>query len=480
MRTGDRSSFSGQQNPGVGSAEIGSAEIDPRQPATVLDGTTLSRVSLAGCSVAMRGQPEATIADAASLAPFATRAPGLQAAALPADMRIALVHDWFPAYRGGERVVSSLLGLFPDIDVFTLFDFLTETEREEHFGGKKFTVSPMNGWPLARRFYRHLFALCPFFIEQFNVVEHDGVISSSAAYARGVITRPDQPHLCYVHSPIRYAWDQQFEYLEQARLGMGPKGLLFRWMLHRMRIWDVRTAFGPDLMVTNSTYVRERVRRIYGRDAEVIFPPVDVDSMPFYEHKDDYYVVASYLVPYKRIDLIVRAFNAMPNRRLLVLGNGQQERELKAMAEPNIEFAGHLSRPAFLDKIAKAKAFVFAGCEDFGIVLAEAQACGTPLIAFGRGGARDIVRIADDNEDPTGLLFDRQTKETIINAVEAFEARASSISPEACRENAIRFSESRFHREFADAWGRAVEVNKRGFGFASENIRSAGVRNPAV
>ena len=316
-------------------------------------------------------------------------------AAAPAatDMRIAVVHDWFPAYRGGERVVSSMLGLFPEADVFTLFDFLSEAERDTYFGGKRFTVSAMNSWPLARRSYRHLFFLCPFFIEQFNVVDHDGVISSSAAFARGVITRPDQPHLCYVHSPIRYAWDQQFEYLDQAGLRLGPKGLLFRWMLHRMRIWDVRTAFGPDLMVANSTYVRERMRRIYGRDAQVIFPPVEVDNVPFCEHKDDYYVVASFLVPYKRIDLIVRAFNAMPNRRLVVVGEGQQARELKAMAGPNINFTGYLSRAAFLDTIAKAKAFIFAGCEDFGIVMAEAQACGTPLIAFDRGGARDIVRV---------------------------------------------------------------------------------------
>ena len=402
--------------------------------------------------------------------PTAARWPGQTAAVGTAEMRVALVHDWFPAYRGGERVVSSLLGLFPEADVFTLFDFLSQADHDEYFGGRKFTVSAMNSWPLARRYYRHLFFLCPFFMEQFNVVEHDGVISSSAAFARGVLTRPDQPHLCYIHSPIRYAWDQQFEYLKQAGLGFGPKGLLFRWFLHRARMWDVRTAYGPDLMVTNSTYVRERVRRIYGRDAEVIFPPVDVENLPFYEHKDDYYVVASFLVPYKRIDLIVRAFNAMPNRRLMILGDGQQERELKAMAGPNISFAGHLPRAAFLDAIAKAKAFVFAGCEDFGIVLAEAQACGTPLIAFGRGGARDIVRSPEDSDNPTGLLFDRQTPESIIDAVEAFEANANRIAPEACRESAMRFSEARFHRQFADAWGRTVEANKRGFGVRSADI----------
>lgn len=416
--------------------------------------------------------PELTSLHAGRAAPPAKRSPTLQAAApAAADMRIALVHDWFPRYRGGERVVESMLGLFPEADVFTLFDFLTQAERDDHFAGKKFTVSALNSWPLARRSYRHLFFLCPFFIEQFNVTEHDGVISSSAAFARGVITRPDQPHLCYVHSPIRYAWDQQFEYLDQAGLRLGPKGLLFRWMLHRIRIWDVRTAFGPDLMAANSTYVRERMRRIYGRDALVIYPPVEVDDMPFCEHKDDYYVVASFLVPYKRIDLIVRAFNAMPNRRLLVVGDGQQARELKAMAGPNIKFTGYLSRTAFLDTIAQAKAFIFAACEDFGIVMAEAQVCGTPLIAFGRGGARDIVRTPEDSAAPTGLLFDRQTVEALTDAVEAFEARGGRISPEACRENAMRFSEARFHREFADAWGKTVEVNRRGFGPGNTDIR---------
>jgi glycosyltransferase involved in cell wall biosynthesis len=377
-------------------------------------------------------------------------------------MRVALVHDWFPAFRGGERVLSSMLDLFPNADVFTLFDFLSEAEHDAHFGGKRFVVSPMNNWPFARRCYRHLFFLGPFFIEQFNVVEHDGVISSSAAFARGVITRPDQPHLCYVHSPIRYAWDQQFEYLEQARLRLGAKGLLYRWMLHRLRIWDVRTAFGPDLMVANSTYVRERIRRIYGREAEVIHPPVEVEGVPFCERKDDYYVVASFLVPYKRIDLIVRAFNAMPNRRLLVVGEGQQARELKAMAGPNIMFTGYLPRAAFFDMIAKAKAFIFAGCEDFGMVMAEAQACGTPVIAFNRGGARDIVRSAENGAAPTGLLFGRQTTDAIIGAVEAFEAVNAEVAPAACRENAMRFSEVRFHREFADAWSRAIDANRRG------------------
>ena len=419
------------------------------------EGGSIFRIPAEVTSLDMRLDPVAA-------APALSSSLGLPAVPAVADRRIAVVHDWFPAYRGGERVISSMLRLFPEADVFTLFDFLSEAEHDTYFGGKRFTVSAMNSWPLARRAYRHLFFLCPFFIEQFNVTAHEGVISSSAAFARGVITRPDQPHLCYVHSPIRYAWDQQFEYLDQANLQLGPKGLLFRWMLHRMRIWDARTAFGPDLMVANSTYVRARMRRIYGRDALVVFPPVEVEAVPFCEHKDDYYVVASFLVPYKRVDLVVRAFNGMPNRRLVVVGEGQQARELKAMAGPNVKFTGHLSRAAFLETIANAKAFIFAGCEDFGIVLAEAQACGTPLITFDRGGARDIVRSGENGAAPTGLLFGRQTTDAIIGAVEAFETMSAKVAPAACRENAMRFSEGRFHREFSDAWGRAVDANRRG------------------
>ncbi|MGA2129919.1 MAG: glycosyltransferase, partial [Xanthobacteraceae bacterium] len=266
--------------------------------------------------------------------------------------------------------------------------------------------------------------------------------------------------MCYVHSPVRYAWDQQFEYLRQARLGYGPKGLLFRYMLHNMRMWDFRTSFGPDLMVANSSHVRERIRRIYGREADVVFPPVDIDEMTYAQHKDDYYVVASYLVPYKRVDLVVRAFNEMPTRRLVVAGAGQQLSELKEMAGPNVTFTGHLARNKFVDVIARAKAFVFAGCEDFGIVMAEAQACGTPLVAFGRGGACDIVRNLGEAEPATGVLFGAQTPTAVKDAVQRFETHADRISAAACRENATRFSVERFQHKIAESWLRTLETKR--------------------
>lgn len=367
---------------------------------------------------------------------------------------MAIVHDWCPDFRGGERVLARLCRLFPHADVFTLFDFLDPEVKARHFPGRAFRTSPLNRLPGARHYYRSLFALCPFFVEQFDVTGYDLVVSSSSAFARGVITRPDQPHLCYVHSPARYAWDEQFTYLDQARLGFGPKGLVYRYLLHRLRSWDVRTAHGPDLMAANSEFVRARIRRIYGREATVIHPPVDVDQMPFTPQKDNYYIAASFLAPYKRTDLVLRAFREMPEHRLLVVGEGQQSAALRALEAPNITFTGYLERQNYVDIVRNAKAMVFAGCEDFGIALAEAQAAGTPLIAFGRGGARDIVRPLGVG-DPTGVLFPRQTEQAVRCAVETFERHLATISPLACHQNAQRFSAERFDREVLAAVDQA-------------------------
>lgn len=377
------------------------------------------------------------------------------------DRRVAIVHDWCPTFRGGERVLAQLCRLFPGADVFTLFDFLPDDIKDEYFPQVIFHTSVANRLPMVDKFYRALFFLCPFLIEQFDVTGYDVVISSSAAFARGVLTRPDQPHLCYVHSPIRYAWDEQFSYLDQGRLGFGPRGVLFRYLLHRLRTWDTRTAHGPDLMLANSQYVRSRIRRIYGRDAQVVFPPVEMNELRYVADKDDYYVTASFLAPYKRTDLVIQAFNEMPNRRLLVVGEGQQSSALRAMAGSNIIFTGYLPRRDYVEAVALAKALVFAGCEDFGITLAEAQACGTPLIAFSRGGACDIVRRLGATDAPTGVLFERQTAAAIRGAVEYFEVHQRAITPAACRQNAGRFSIERFNGEIAAAFARVLELHTR-------------------
>jgi len=381
------------------------------------------------------------------------------APAAPSGLKIALVHDWCPSFRGGERVLAELCAMYKGAQVFTLFDFLPPDIKEAYFREVSFHTSVADRLPWVHKYYRALFFACPFLIEQFDVTGFDAVISSSAAFARGVITRPDQPHLCYVHSPIRYAWDEQFSYLAQGRLGYGPKGLAFRYLLHKLRSWDARTAHGPDHMLANSTYVRGRIRRIYGRDAQVVFPPVALDELTYSAEKDDYYITASFLAPYKRTDLVIEAFNAMPNRRLLVVGDGQQSARLRGLAKPNVQFAGFLPRRDYVEAVANARALVFAGCEDFGIALAEAQACGTPLIAYGRGGAGDIVRDLGRAERPTGILFREQSVAAVIGAVERFEAVSAALHPEACRDNAQRFSTERFRRDIAAAFNATLGLH---------------------
>ena len=378
---------------------------------------------------------------------------------IAAGMRIAIVHDWCPDFRGGERVLAELCKLFKTAEVFTLFDFLPDEIKQQHFPGVTFHTSIANRIPKVRKFYLALFPICPLLIEQFDVTQYDAVISSSAAYARGVLTRPDQPHLCYVHSPIRYAWDEQFSYLQQGNLGFGPKGLLFRYLMHRLRLWDVRTAHGPDLMLANSSYVRARIRRVYGLDARVVFPPVDVDEAAVCVDKDDYYVTAAFLAPYKRTDLVIDAFNAMPTRKLLVVGDGQQAAKLKDRAGPNISFAGYLPRAEYIKAVSRARALVFAGCEDFGIALAEAQAYGTPLIAFARGGAMDIVRPLGRIGEPTGVLFEHQSVQSVIDAVKRFDINAEHIQPLACRKNAMRFNPERFAREIYAAFASTMSMH---------------------
>ncbi len=353
-------------------------------------------------------------------------------------------------------MLAELCRIFKGAEVFTIFDFLPDHIKRKHFPGVIFHTSVANRIPKVSKFYRSLFPICPFLIEQFDVTDFDAVISSSAAFARGVLTRPDQPHLCYVHSPIRYAWDEQFSYLRHGELGYGPKGLLFRYLMHKLRIWDTRTAHAPDVMIANSNFVRARIRRIYGIDSQVVFPPVENAEIACPAEKGDYYVMASFIAPYKRADLVVEAFNAMPKRKLLVVGDGQNVGQLRSIAGRNIRFTGYLPRAEYLETVARAQALVFAGCEDFGIALAEAQAYGTPLIAFGRGGAMDIVRPLGMAQWPTGVLFDRQTPEAVIAAVERFEASRSAILSSACRENAKRFSPEQFARGVANAFAAAL------------------------
>lgn len=244
----------------------------------------------------------------------------------------------------------------------------------------------------------------PLAIEQLDVSKHNVILSSSHAVAKGILTGPDQLHISYVHSPIRYAWDLQHQYLREAKLDKGIKGLITKWLLHKIRMWDYRTANGVDHFIANSKFISRRIKKVYGRDADVIYPPVNVDRFNICEQKDDYFFTASRLVPYKKIDLIVEAFSQMPDKKLVVIGDGSEMSKIKQKATKNIEILGYQPDATMTDYMKKAKAFVFAAEEDFGITPVEAQACGTPVIAFGKGGVLETIK-GLEQESPTGFSF---------------------------------------------------------------------------
>uniref|UniRef100_E1T824 Glycosyl transferase group 1 n=1 Tax=Burkholderia sp. (strain CCGE1003) TaxID=640512 RepID=E1T824_BURSG len=359
-------------------------------------------------------------------------------------VRIAIVHDWLVTYAGAEKVLEQIVACFPDADLFSLVDFLDD---RSFLRGKPVTTSFIQNLPLARSKYRTYLPLMPLAIEQLDVSAYDVVISSSHAVAKGILTGPDQVHISYVHSPIRYAWDLQHQYLQQSKLTSGPKSAMARLILHYIRNWDIRTSNSVDGFVANSEFIARRIKKVYQRDAQVIFPPVDVEAFTLCTAKEDFYLTASRMVPYKKIDLIVQAFARMPERKLVVIGDGPDMQKIRAKAGPNVEIMGYQPFNVLKDRMSRAKAFVFAAEEDFGISVVEAQACGTPVIAFGKGGALETVRDLSEPR-PTGMFFDEQSEESIVAAIERFEANARRFSPLDCRANAERFSAANFRERF--------------------------------
>ena len=368
--------------------------------------------------------------------------------------RVALVHDWLTAYVGGERVLEQMIMLFPEADLFTTIDTLPDTERA-FLRGKRPITSFAQNTPLLRRHYRHFLPLLMLAVEQLDVSDAELVLSSSASVGKGVLTGPDQLHIAYVHSPMRYAWDLQHQYLRDAGLTRGVRALLARWLLHKARLWDTRTGNGVDHFIANSEFIARRIRKVYRREATVIYPPVDVNGFPLCEAKEDFYLTASRLVPYKKVPAIVEAFRELPDRRLVVVGDGSDMSRVKALAGKNVEILGYQPTAVLRDLMQRAKAFVFAAEEDFGIAPVEAQACGTPVIAYARGGARETIR-GLDRPRPTGLFFDTQSAEAIAAAIKSFERIQDRCTPTACSDNAMRFSDAVFrarYRSFVhDCW----------------------------
>lgn len=356
-------------------------------------------------------------------------------------MKVAVVHDWFVTYAGAERVVEQILVLYPSADIFSVVDFLPDDQRG-FVRGKKAQTSFIQRLPFAQNKYRGYLPLMPLAIEQLDVSDYDLVISSSHAVAKGVITGPNQLHICYCHSPIRYAWDFQHQYLREAGLNKGPKSWLARWFLHKMRLWDLRTTNGVDHFISNSDYIGRRIKKVYGRESTTIYPNVAVEDFEVVEAKEDFYFTASRLVPYKKVDLIVRAFAEMPDKKLVVIGDGPQMEKVKAAATPNIQVLGYQPFDVLKDYMARAKGFVFAAEEDFGIVPVEAQACGTPVIAYGKGGARETLVAGE-----TGVFFDEQNEASLQAAINEFENDVI-IDPVKVRQHAERFSTAVFKQRF--------------------------------
>ncbi|WP_168793512.1 glycosyltransferase family 4 protein [Paraburkholderia aromaticivorans] len=359
-------------------------------------------------------------------------------------MRVAIVHDWLVAPGGAEKVLEQIIECFPDADLFSLVDFL---EDRKPLGGKPVTTSFIQRLPFARRHYRAYLPLMPLAVERLDLSGYDLIITSSHTLAKGVPVRPDQRLVSFVHSPMRFAWDRQHQSLREANLTHGPKSWAARALLHYLRRWDSHSANGVDRLIANSHFVARCVMKTYRRDAAVIPQPVDVHKFELCTRKEDFYLTVSRLVPYKRIDLIVETFNATPHRKLVVIGDGPEMAAIRAKAGPNVTILGYQPFEVLKDHLQRARAFVFAAEKDFGIVALEAQACGTPVIAFGKGGALETV-VPIGEAHPTGVYFAHQTVVSMLEAIDRFERQRDQITPAACRANAERFSPAVFRRAF--------------------------------
>ena len=342
---------------------------------------------------------------------------------------IGIVADWLVAYAGAEKVIKEFIDLYPGSELYSVVDFLSDTSREQ-LHNKKAKTTFIQKLPFSKTKYQKYLPFMPLAIEQLDLSSHEVILSSSHAVAKGVLTGPDQLHISYVHSPIRYAWDLQHQYLQEAKLNNGVKGLLAKLILHKIRVWDYRTANGVDHFVANSKFISRRIKKVYGRHSDVIYPPVDVERFLLNENK------------------------------LVVIGDGSEMTKIKSKATKNIEILGYQENSVMQNYMRNAKAFVFAAEEDFGITPVEAQACGTPVIAYGKGGALETIRpIGVDMA--TGIFFHKQDVASIIEAVSSFNSVSEKLEPNNCRKNAVKFSRERFQNEMKIYVEKKWEVFKQ-------------------
>ncbi|ACD16118.1 glycosyltransferase [Paraburkholderia phytofirmans] len=372
-------------------------------------------------------------------------------------MKVAIVHDWLVAPGGAEKALEQIIECFPDADLFSLVDFLAD---HKPLRGKPVTTSFIQRLPFARRHHRAYLPLMPLAVERLDLSAYDLIITSSPALARGVPVRPDQKLMSFAHSPMRFARDPQHQSLHEADQTRETKSWAAWALFHYLRGWDSHSADGVDRLIANSHFAARRLMKTYRRDAAVIAPPVDVHQFELCTRKEDFYLAASRMVPYERIDLIVKTFNATPHRRLVVISDGSEMATIRAKAGPNVTILGAQPFEVLKDHLQRARAFVCAAEEDFGMAALEAQACGTPVIAFGKGGALETV-VPIGEAHPTGVYFERQSVVSMLDALDRFERQRNQITPAACRANAERFSPAVFRRAFMAEVTRTIAAASR-------------------
>jgi len=365
-------------------------------------------------------------------------------------LKIAIVHDWLVTDAGAEKVLKAILEIYPNADIFSLVDFLSKDDRKTIVTNRKIITSFIQKLPFSRKYFRNYLPFFPKAIESFNLKSYDLIISSSWAVAKGVKTTKQQLHISYCYTPIRYAWDLYDEYTTNLKQ---PKKFLVQKSLKYIRKWDLKTAASVDFFIADSKFVQKRIKKTYNRDSIVIYPPVDIDNFILNENKGDFYLTASRLVPYKKTKLIVQAFNKMPEKELVVIGSGEEYDEIKKIAKANIKVLGFQKKSIMIEYMQKAKAFMYAAIEDFGIVPIEAMACGTPVIALNQGGTAETIQ-----NNINGIHFNEQSTTEIINAIEKFESlifNYKNISTET-----QSFSTNRFKNEFKEFVNKRIENKK--------------------
>ena len=362
-------------------------------------------------------------------------------------MKIALIHEWLTKIGGSEKVLEVIYELYSSPIYVLVKD--EELIKDTIFGNAKIYTSFIQRLPMAKKNYFYYLPLFPFAIEQFDLSEYDLIISSSHSVAKGVITNADQIHICYCYTPMRYAWDLYHSYMKSLK---GIKSVVARLIFHYLRIWDLASSARVDHFIAISKYVAERIKKKYRRESFVIYPPVDIEKFEVSFKREDFYLTVSRIVPYKRIDLIVEAFRISPDRRLFIIGDGPLLKEIKRNAPKNVEFLGYQPFEVVKDYMKKAKAFIFAAIEDFGMSPVEAQACGTPVIAYGRGGVLETVI-----ENKTGIFFYEQNPIAILDAIKEFEKKEDKFDPEKIRQSVLKFNKNRFKKEFEDKVNEIME-----------------------